>query len=134
TSGSARFHPYLQATSGSASLGVTGEEVANPRLSSVKSTSIYIEPVYSASTIIHSEFASGHDASAASTLEANPVKFDPNDSVSKQQDKTKSASEGLKTIHTKAETGNGSNYVEKEITLVKEEFNTSPNLSNSDDA
>nr|GFA69864.1 hypothetical protein [Tanacetum cinerariifolium] len=70
-------------------LGVTGEEGANPRLSSVKSTSIYTEPVYSASTIIHSEFASGHDALAASTLEANPVKFDPNDSEIKLKDLSK---------------------------------------------
>ncbi|GJS75393.1 hypothetical protein Tco_0725274, partial [Tanacetum coccineum] len=79
-----------------------------------------------ASTIIHYEFASGRDVSIASTAEDDPGKSNPNDSISKQQvidkgtkifsfdhiitstnphvlvDKTKSASEGLETVYTKA--------------------------------
>ncbi|GKD11518.1 hypothetical protein Tco_1195925, partial [Tanacetum coccineum] len=110
-----------QATGGPTSLGVTSEEGANPQLSSVVSASL-TKPVYSASTILHSESASGHDASATSTAEADPGKTNPNDSVSQQQgivkgtktisfdhifvgtdphvlvEKTKSASEGLETV------------------------------------
>nr|GEX45335.1 putative DNA glycosylase At3g47830 [Tanacetum cinerariifolium] len=89
---------------------------------SVISTST-TEPVYSASIVIHSESASGHDASAASTAEADRGKTDPNDLVSKQQgidkgtknfsfdhiiagtnphvlvDKSTYASEGLETLY-----------------------------------
>ncbi|GJV45805.1 hypothetical protein Tco_1430341, partial [Tanacetum coccineum] len=124
----------LQASSGLASLEVT------------------------ASTIIHSKSASEHDASIASTAKADPRKYDPNDSVTKQQgivkrtkkcsfdhiiagtnphvliDKSKSVSEGLETVHTKEGTGKGASYVEKEITFAEDEFNTSPDLSSSDDA
>ncbi|GJW13640.1 hypothetical protein Tco_0017773 [Tanacetum coccineum] len=131
----------LQTTIGLASLGVTGEEGANPQLSSVKSASTHTEPVYSASTIIHSESASGHDASAAFIAKADPRKTDANDSVSKQQEKTISASKGLETIHTKVGTGKRASYVEKEITFAEknvnfedDEFLTSSDLSNSDDA
>ncbi|GJZ11296.1 hypothetical protein Tco_0546055 [Tanacetum coccineum] len=83
-------------------------------------------------TILHSESASGHDASATSTAEADPEKIDPNDSIS-QQDKTKSASEGLETVHTKPATGKGPIYIEKEIAFAKDEFNTSLDLLTSDD-
>ncbi|GJV06634.1 hypothetical protein Tco_1344290 [Tanacetum coccineum] len=124
----------------------------------VKSTTIHTKPIYLASTIIHSESASRHDASAASTAEADPGISALNDSVSKQQgivkgtknisfdhiiactnphvlvDKTKYASERLETILTKPETGKGASYVEKEISFAEEEFNTSPDLSSSDDA
>ncbi|GKE20121.1 hypothetical protein Tco_1431633, partial [Tanacetum coccineum] len=131
----------LQATIGSTSLGVTGEEGANPQLSSVKSASTHTELVYSASTIIHSESASGHDALATSIAKADPRKTDANDSVSKQQDKTTSASKGLETIHTKVGIGKRASYVEKEITFAEknvsfedDEFLTSSDLSNSDDA
>ncbi|GJY23827.1 hypothetical protein Tco_0397485 [Tanacetum coccineum] len=64
------------------------------------------------STSIHYEFASGHDASTASTTEVDPRKYNPNDSISKQQ---------------------GASYVEKEINFDEDEFNTSPDLSSSDD-
>nr|GFA47753.1 hypothetical protein [Tanacetum cinerariifolium] len=86
-----------------------------------------------ASIIVHSKSASGHDALAASTAKADPGKYDLNDLVSQQQEKTKSANEGLKTVHTKPTTGNGANYIKKEIEYAKEEFKTSPDLSSSDD-
>ncbi|GJV64186.1 hypothetical protein Tco_1475014 [Tanacetum coccineum] len=60
---------------------------------------IFIEPVYSTSFILHSESASGHDASADSTAEADPGLSAPNDSIPAQQDQTKSAGDGLKTAH-----------------------------------
>ncbi|GJY54274.1 hypothetical protein Tco_0445938 [Tanacetum coccineum] len=77
-----------QATSGPASLGVTGEGGSNPQLSSVKLAS-HSELFFSASTIIHSESTSGYDASADSTTEADPSKSTPNDSLSKQQGSAK---------------------------------------------
>nr|GEV10551.1 hypothetical protein [Tanacetum cinerariifolium] len=113
--------------------GVTGEKGANTQLSSVKSASIHTEPVYSNSIIIHSEPASGHDASAAFTAKADLGKSSPNDLVSKQQNKTKSVSEELKTVYTKVGTGKGASYVEKEINFAEDEFNTSPDLSSSND-
>ncbi|GJV69370.1 hypothetical protein Tco_1484879 [Tanacetum coccineum] len=70
-----------QETSGPTSLGVTGEERANPQLSSVESAS-QTKSVYSASTIVYSGSASGYDASAAFTTEADPRKYDPKDSLS----------------------------------------------------
>ncbi|GJW18071.1 hypothetical protein Tco_0025507 [Tanacetum coccineum] len=60
---------------------------------------------------MYNEFASRHDASAASTAKADLGKFDPNDSVSHQQEKSKFSSEGLEI----------------------EEFNTSSDISSSDD-
>ncbi|GJT54559.1 hypothetical protein Tco_0989613 [Tanacetum coccineum] len=133
-----------QATSGPTSLGVTSEEGAHPQLSSVVSASL-TKPVYSASTILHSESASGHEASTTSTTEANPEKTYPNDSISQQQgivkrtknfsldhifagtdpyalvEKTKSASEGLETVLTQPATGKGASYVKKEITFVEKD-------------
>ncbi|GKF62602.1 hypothetical protein Tco_0182656, partial [Tanacetum coccineum] len=43
------------------------------------------EPVFSASTMVHSESASRHDALANSTFEDDPGKSAPNDFLSKQQ-------------------------------------------------
>nr|GEW46992.1 ribonuclease H-like domain-containing protein [Tanacetum cinerariifolium] len=82
----ARIHKEaLQVTDGPTSLGVTSEVKADHQLIGVVSTST-TEPDYSASTIIHSESASRHDASVDSTAEADPKKSTPNDSVSQQQD------------------------------------------------
>nr|GEX40666.1 ankyrin repeat family protein [Tanacetum cinerariifolium] len=70
-------------------------------------------PVYlevTASTIVHFESASRHDASADSTSEADRGKTAPNDSLSQQQ--------GTK----------------KEANYVQDEFNTSTELTNSNDA
>ncbi|GJZ90412.1 hypothetical protein Tco_0662339, partial [Tanacetum coccineum] len=86
-----------------------------------------------ASTIIHSESALGHDALPDFKAEVDLGKSDPNDSVSKHKEKTKSASEGLETVLIKPAIGNGASYIEKEIEYAEEEFNTSPNLSSSDD-
>ncbi|GJY12501.1 hypothetical protein Tco_0381810 [Tanacetum coccineum] len=147
-----------QATGIPTSLGVTSEDRANPQLSSVKSASIHAELVYSASTIIHFEFASGHDALAAFTAKADPRKTDHNDSVYKQQgivkgtnifsfdyiiagtnphvlvDKTTSASEGLETILTKPATKKEANKAEKEFSFRDDEFNTSLDVSSCADA
>ncbi|GKB35775.1 hypothetical protein Tco_0880717, partial [Tanacetum coccineum] len=92
----------------------------------VKSAS-HSEPVFLASTIVHSKSASGHDASADSTAEADPRKTAPNDSLSQQQGKTKSARDGLETTPTKTGT-------EKEANYDQVEFNTSPDFTSSDDA
>nr|GEZ99008.1 hypothetical protein [Tanacetum cinerariifolium] len=73
-----------QTTHGPTSLGVTSEARANPQLSSGMSAFNLYEPIYSASFIIHSESASGNDASAASTVEADPGNFAPSDFVPQQ--------------------------------------------------
>ncbi|GJV54994.1 retrovirus-related pol polyprotein from transposon TNT 1-94 [Tanacetum coccineum] len=146
---------FQQATSGPISLGVTGEEGAHPQLSSVVSTSLS-KPIYLASTILHSESASRHDASTNSTSEVDLEKSAPHDSISQQQgmdkgtqnysidhiiavldlnihvEKTKFASERLETVLTKPATGKGAIYIEKEIEYAEDEFNTSSDLSNSD--
>ncbi|GJX10541.1 hypothetical protein Tco_0200400 [Tanacetum coccineum] len=90
--------------------------------------------IYSASTIVHYESASGHDASAASIAEADPGISAPNDSVSKQQDKTKSDEDGLETAHTEIGTIKDTSNAEKEVSFDKDEFNISHDLSNSNNA
>ncbi|GJS97779.1 hypothetical protein Tco_0804747 [Tanacetum coccineum] len=118
-----------QAAGGPTSLGVTSEEGAHPQLSSGMSASNLTQPIFSASFIIHSEFASGHDASADSTAEADSREFAPHDFIPQQKsrdegtknytldhiftgtnlnvlaDKTKSVSKGLETVLTTPETG-----------------------------
>ncbi|GJU64364.1 hypothetical protein Tco_1246199 [Tanacetum coccineum] len=74
----------LQVANVQNSLGGTGEVRFDLELSSVESTSKK-EPAFSASTIVHSESASGHDASAAFTTEANLGISAPKDSLSQQQ-------------------------------------------------
>ncbi|GKC74346.1 hypothetical protein Tco_1280040 [Tanacetum coccineum] len=61
----------LQETNGQTSLGVTGEVRADPQLSSVMSTST-TEPVYSASTLVHSESSSGRVTSTTFIVEVDP--------------------------------------------------------------
>ncbi|GKA77890.1 hypothetical protein Tco_0784427 [Tanacetum coccineum] len=61
-----------QAAGGPISLEVTSKEGAHPQLSSSMSAFTYIEPIYSASYIFHSESASGNDALADFTAEADP--------------------------------------------------------------
>ncbi|GJT02119.1 retrovirus-related pol polyprotein from transposon TNT 1-94 [Tanacetum coccineum] len=70
-----------QATGGPTSLGATSEEGAHPQLTSGMSAFIHIEPIQSASFTFHSESASGCDALADSTAEADPRKSAPNDSI-----------------------------------------------------
>ncbi|GJS57027.1 hypothetical protein Tco_0651811 [Tanacetum coccineum] len=74
---------------------VTSKEGADPQLSSVISASNLYKPIYSASFIIHSESASGRDASADSTAEADPGNSALYDSLPQQQGRD----EGTKTIH-----------------------------------
>nr|GEU36880.1 hypothetical protein [Tanacetum cinerariifolium] len=119
----------LQATGGPTSLGVTGEARANPQLSSGMSAFNLNEPIYSTSFIIHSESASGNDASAISTAEADLRIFAPSGFIPQQQDmneetknnsydhlfagtdphvlidETKYVSDGWKTVLTTPETG-----------------------------
>ncbi|GJX44666.1 hypothetical protein Tco_0261342 [Tanacetum coccineum] len=104
-----------QATGGPTSLGVTSEARANPQLSSGMSAFNLNEPIYLASFIIHSESASGNDASAVSTAEADPGKSAPSDFVPQQQDLTKSVSEGLETILTQPRTGKGANSIASQV-------------------
>ncbi|GJW36181.1 hypothetical protein Tco_0059101 [Tanacetum coccineum] len=73
-----------QATGGLPSLGVTSEERANPQLSSGMSAFNLNKPIFLASFIIHSESASGYDASADSTAKADPGLSAPNDSIPQQ--------------------------------------------------
>nr|GEY00345.1 retrovirus-related Pol polyprotein from transposon TNT 1-94 [Tanacetum cinerariifolium] len=134
----------------------TSKEGANPQLSSVVSASI-TKHVYSAFTILHSESASGHDASATSTTEADPGKTNLNDSIlynkvllkepktiscahifvdtspSVLVEKTKSAEDGLKTAHTETGTNLETSKAKKEVSFRDDEFNTSPDRSSSDD-
>ncbi|GKB00771.1 hypothetical protein Tco_0828764, partial [Tanacetum coccineum] len=73
-----------QATGGPTSLGVTSEARANPQLSSGMSAFNLNKPIYSASFIVHSEFASGCDASADSIAKADPRLSAPSDFVPQQ--------------------------------------------------
>ncbi|GJZ82529.1 hypothetical protein Tco_0647702 [Tanacetum coccineum] len=73
----------------------------------------------------HPQLSSGHEVDLG--------KSDPYDSVSKQQEKTKSASERLEIVLTKPATGKGASYIEKEIEYAKKEFNTSLDLSNEEE-
>ncbi|GJX93530.1 hypothetical protein Tco_0348116 [Tanacetum coccineum] len=100
-----------QATGGPTSLGVTSEAIANPQLSSCMSTFNLNKPIYSAAFIIHSESASGNDALAASTVEADPRNSAPSTDPLVLTDQTKYVSEGLETILTQPITGKGASSV-----------------------
>ncbi|GJW08219.1 hypothetical protein Tco_1570642 [Tanacetum coccineum] len=128
-----------QATGGPTSLGVTSEARANPRLSSGVSTFNLNKPIYSASFIIHSESASGNDASVVSIAEADLGNSDPSDFVPQQQgmnkgtkntsynhlfagtdphvlvDQTKSVSKGLETVLTHLITGKGVSSIARQV-------------------
>nr|GEU88499.1 hypothetical protein [Tanacetum cinerariifolium] len=127
-----------QAAGGPTSLRVISEEGGHPQLSSGMSTSNLNKPIFLASFIIHSESASGRDASTDSTAEADPRKYTPNDSIPQQQgmneraknysfghifvdtdpnvltDKTNSVSQGSKTILTTPEIGKGASTIAKQ--------------------
>ncbi|GKC80957.1 hypothetical protein Tco_1136674 [Tanacetum coccineum] len=96
-----------QATGGPTSLGVTNEERANPQLSSGMSAFNLNNPIYSTSFIIHSDSASGNDASVVSTAEADPGNSAPN--------QTKSVSEGLETVLTQPIIGKGASLIARQI-------------------
>ncbi|GKC90682.1 hypothetical protein Tco_1151331, partial [Tanacetum coccineum] len=74
-----------QATSGLTSLGATSEDRAHPHLNSGMYAFIHINPEFLTSLSCHSESASGHDSSAASTAEADPGTSASNDSMPNQQ-------------------------------------------------
>ncbi|GKA89853.1 hypothetical protein Tco_0811665 [Tanacetum coccineum] len=73
-----------QATGGPTSLGVTSEARANPQHSSGMSAFNLNKLIYTASFIIHYESASGNDASAVSTAEADLGNSVPSDFVPQQ--------------------------------------------------
>ncbi|GJU60983.1 hypothetical protein Tco_1238749 [Tanacetum coccineum] len=64
-----------------ATKGVTNEGGDNPQLSSGMSASIHNKPIYSDSTIIHSDFALEHDVSAKSKAGADSVFYAPKDLI-----------------------------------------------------
>ncbi|GJS54083.1 hypothetical protein Tco_0627445 [Tanacetum coccineum] len=74
-----------QAAGGPTYLGVTSEEGAHPQLSSGMSAFSNLKPIYSASVIVHFEYASEYDASAYSIAEADPGTSASNDSLPPQQ-------------------------------------------------
>ncbi|GJT43410.1 hypothetical protein Tco_0952125 [Tanacetum coccineum] len=128
-----------QATGGPNSLGVTSEERVDPQLSSGMLAFNQNKPIYSASFIIHSEYALVYDASADSTAEADPGLSAPNDSVPQQQgmdegnkntsfdhlfagtdphvlaDQTQSVSEGLENVLTQPITGKGPSSIARQV-------------------
>ncbi|GKE41034.1 hypothetical protein Tco_1464439, partial [Tanacetum coccineum] len=81
----------LQATCGPTSLGVT------------------------TSFIIHSESASGNDASVVSIAEADPGNFAPSIDPHVLADQTKSVSEGLKTVLTQPLIGKGTSSIARQV-------------------
>ncbi|GJW75815.1 hypothetical protein Tco_0135185 [Tanacetum coccineum] len=140
TSVAAEMHKEdQQATGGPASLGVTSKARSNPKLSSGMSAFNLNEPIYSASLIIHSESASGNDASAVSTAEVDLVKSAPSDFIPQQYgmnegtkntsydhlfagtdphvlaDKTQSVSEGLEVVLTQPTIGKGASSIARQI-------------------
>ncbi|GJW12983.1 hypothetical protein Tco_0017116 [Tanacetum coccineum] len=84
-------------------------------LTSSKQPSVSSKEATKASFIIHSEFASGNDASAASTAEADPGNSAPTTDPYVLADQTKSFSEGLETVLTQPITGKGANSVASQI-------------------
>nr|GEW88886.1 hypothetical protein [Tanacetum cinerariifolium] len=117
----------MQATGDPTSLGVTSEAKVNPQLSSGMLAFNLNELIYSTSFIIHSESASGNDASAISTAKADLGIFAPIDFIPQHMnegtknnsydhlltgtdpyiltEKTKSVSDGLETVLTTPKTG-----------------------------
>ncbi|GJY62432.1 hypothetical protein Tco_0463089 [Tanacetum coccineum] len=112
------FYTYKedqQATGDPKSLGVTSEERANPQLSSGMLAFNLNKLIFSASFILHSEFASGRDASADSTTEADPGISTPSTDPNVLVDLTQSINEGLDTVLTESKTGKGAITIAKQI-------------------
>nr|GEU49036.1 hypothetical protein [Tanacetum cinerariifolium] len=82
------------------------------------------------STIIHFKSASGNDASADFIAEADLEKSAPKDLLSQQQDKTKSAGDGLDTVQTRTGTKKEANNEQEFDT--SHEFTTSSNEVNKE--
>ncbi|GKC75305.1 hypothetical protein Tco_1126079, partial [Tanacetum coccineum] len=90
-----------QANGGPTSLGVTSEARVNPQLSSGMLAFNLNECIYSASFIIHSESASGNDALAASTTEADPGNSAPSIDLHVLTDQTTSVNLAKLVSHVK---------------------------------
>ncbi|GKD79617.1 hypothetical protein Tco_1342238 [Tanacetum coccineum] len=104
-----------QATGGPTSLEVTSEARANPQLSSGMSAFNLNEPIYTASFIIHSESASGNDALAVSTAEADPRNSAPSTDPHVLTDQTKSVSKGLDIVLTQPLTGKKASLIVRQV-------------------
>nr|GEZ63514.1 hypothetical protein [Tanacetum cinerariifolium] len=104
-----------QATSGPTYLVITSKARANLQLNSGMSVFNLNEPIYSASFIIHSESASGNNASAVSTVKADPGNSTPSDFLPQQSDQTKSVNEGLETVLTQHVTGKGASSIARQV-------------------
>ncbi|GJV84147.1 hypothetical protein Tco_1524045 [Tanacetum coccineum] len=104
-----------QATGGLTYLGVTSKARANPHLNSGMPAFNLNKPIYSASFIVHSESASGCDASADSTTKADPGLSAPSTDLHVLAYKTKSVSKGLETILTQPITGKGANFITRQV-------------------
>nr|GEU61716.1 pleiotropic drug resistance protein 1-like [Tanacetum cinerariifolium] len=102
-----------QATGGPNSLGVAVKK--EQTLSLLVACQFNLNnPIYSASSIIHSESVSGNDASTDSTTEADPGKSartDPHVLV----DKTQSVSKGLETVLTQSKIDKEANNIAEQI-------------------
>ncbi|GJU55300.1 hypothetical protein Tco_1229014 [Tanacetum coccineum] len=96
-------------------LWVTSEERANPQLSSGMLAFNLNKPIFLASFILHSEFASGRDASADSITEADPGISTPSTDPNVLVDKTQYVSEGLDTVLTESKTGKGAITIARHI-------------------
>nr|GEV31610.1 hypothetical protein [Tanacetum cinerariifolium] len=128
-----------QATGGPNFLGFTSEERADPQLSSGTLAFNLNKHIYSASFIIHSEFASGYNALANSTAEAALGKSSPSDFIPQQQgmnERTKSTSYdhllvGASNIAKKIEDVEASRTIKLED-LVKLMQNVQPSFKDHD--
>ncbi|GKB01333.1 hypothetical protein Tco_0829377 [Tanacetum coccineum] len=104
-----------KAIGGPTSLGVTNKERANPDLSSGMLAFNLNEPIFSSSFIIHSESASGNDASAVSIAKVDPGKSAPSTDPHVLVDKTRSVSKGLETILTQPIIGKGASSISRQV-------------------
>ncbi|GJX60817.1 hypothetical protein Tco_0292207 [Tanacetum coccineum] len=147
-----------QATGGPNSLGVAGEEREDPQLSSGMSASNLNKPIYSASFIVHSKSASGNDALADSTTEADPRKSVPSDFIPQQQgmnertkntsydhlltgtdphvlaDQTQSVSKGLETVLIQSKIDVVDDSDEDEEADIDEGLHATSNIETKDDS
>ncbi|GKB30858.1 hypothetical protein Tco_0870259 [Tanacetum coccineum] len=112
-----------QAIGGPTSLGVTNKERANPDLSSGMLAFNLNEPIFSSSFIIHSESASGNDASAVSIAKVDPGKSAPSTDPHVLVGQNPTCSKGLeKTILTQLYwKGASSNFLDKLRKMMPQE-------------
>ncbi|GJS76764.1 retrovirus-related pol polyprotein from transposon TNT 1-94 [Tanacetum coccineum] len=116
-----------QAIGGPTSLRVNSERGSNPQLSSGMSASLHNKPIYLVFTIINSESASERDVSAKSKAGADSGLSAPKDLIPQSTGNDERPNK-LSLDHIFA--GREPAILQKKI---EEEFNTSPDLSSSED-